>query len=188
MRRLWMWILAVALLPGLQLPAQATDEKGSISVTVRHSGATGCGGAVALYRVGDRAEGGFRLTQDCGGGYIKGEDIHSPMLAQWLTEAVEQEPVPRILDADGNAFFSGLSGGLYLLTQTEWDNGFSPVKPFLVPLPCNGQWEVAAFPKAGMILTEPPATGQHPAPIIGAMGMVGSGLALILLAEKFRRK
>ena len=187
MRRLWMCVMAMVLLPVMTLPAQGAEGQGSLSVTVGHRGES-CGGAVHLYRVGEEAEGGYRLTQECGGGFVKDEDVDSSMLAQWLAEAAEAEPTARILDADGNAFFSGLSRGLYLLVQTEWEPGYSPVKPFLVPIPCWGAWDVAAFPKAGKILTEPPATGQHPAPIIGAMGMVVSGLALVLFAEKIRRK
>ncbi len=187
-RQLMCVFLTAAVLTGVVNQAQAAEQTGSISVTVDYGDDQVHDVSVLLYKVGNRSGSDYVLTDVFGGGLVNSRDIQSPALAKWLAEIAEGKHSPRILDADGNAFFSHLTEGLYLLVQNETEAGLTPAEPFLVPMPCYGQWEVTALPKVRKILTESPQTGQHPAPIIGAMGLVLSGLALMICAEKFRKK
>jgi len=179
---------AVVVLAGLVIPAGAAQGEGTISVTLDYGDGQVHESALSLQQVGSRVDGGYRLYENYGGGVIRTEDIESAELAQWLAETAQGIQIPRILDADGNASYTGLGEGLYLLVQSETAEGDIPIAPFLIPMPCYGQWEVTAYPKVQQILTESPKTGQHPAPLIGAMGMVLSGLGLVMCADKFRRK
>lgn len=185
-RQLMCVVAAAAVMMGMVITAQGAE--GTLSVTLDYGDEQVHDAALTLYWVGSPADGGYRLTETFGGGFIREEDIQSPELVQWLAETAHGIQIPRILDADGNAFYSALTEGLYLLEQTEAVNGFQRMSPFLVPIPCYGQWNVTAVPKVVRLPEESPKTGQHPAPIIGAMGMVLSGLALVMCADKFRRK
>ena len=184
-RRMWAAVLAVMLLPGLGLRAMAAEETGSIRVTMQRGEKT-VGGAVTLYRVGEPIPEGYRLTADFGGGIVREEDAQSPYLAQWLAEMAGEQGASRSLE-DGTAEFTRLERGLYLVVQTETEAGFLAVKPFLVELPCQGQWNVHAYPKTQQAAALP-ATGQSPLPILGGIGMVLSSIGLALCAGRRRKK
>lgn len=188
LRRMWMLLFAAALLPCLGMQAAAAGETGSIRVTLQSGEEVAADGAVMLHRVGQRVPEGYRMEEAFGGGIVREEDAMSPYLAQWLVELEGDVGIPGDLDADGSVEFSRLEEGLYLLVQTETDEEFLTIHPFLVTLPYEGQWNIQAYPKTQKVVTEPPATGQHPAPILGAMGMVVAGVGLVLCADGRRRK
>ena len=142
---------------------------------------------MTLFYAGRFSEGGYRLADSFGGGFVRQEDIHSPELAKWLSEAAVWEGERKPLQEDGSAVFSQLPEGLYLLTQSKSAQGFCQTAPFLIPIPCNGMWEITALPKMQQIYTESPKTGQHPAPILGAMGLVLSGMGLVACWDKIRK-
>lgn len=183
-RRVWAGVLAVMLLPLLGLRVMAAEETGSIRVTMQRGEKT-VGGAVTLYRVGEPIPEGYRLSADFGGGIVREEDAQSPHLAQWLAEMAGQQGVSRSLE-DGTAEFNRLEQGLYLLVQTQTQAGYLAVKPFLIELPCEGKWNVQAYPKTQS--AEIPATGQSPLPILGGIGMVLSSIGLALCAGRGRKK
>lgn len=189
MRRRMVYVLLFAMiLPALGLRGAAVSETGSIRVTLEWEGETVTGGAVTLYKVGEPISDGYRLGQTFGGGLVKAEDAHSPALAQWLAEQVGEGGMPRILDADGSAEFSRLEEGLYFLVQTETAKGYYPMKGFAVTLPYEGQWHVEAMPKLERLSAVAPPTGQHPAPILSAMVLVFSGVALLVCLDRMTRK
>ena len=183
-KRVGMVILMVMLLPWL-VPEARAAQTGSIRVTVKEEGRSG-DGTVILFWVGDRVEDGYRIKEAFGGGLVRMSDALSPHLARWLAEIEGGEGTARLLDADGNALFSDLEEGLYLLVQAE--EGERPIQPFLVTGPYAGQWNVYAYPNTWRITTEPPATGQHPAPILGALGMVLTSVGLVLCVKGKQRK
>lgn len=187
-RRLLCILFAAMVLLNLGMQAQAAEVTGSIRVILNKGNTAVSNGEVTLYRVGMEISGGYRLTEAFGGGIIKEEDTLSPALAQWLAEKAGEGGIPRILDADGCAEFSRLSGGLYLLVQNETGEGYYPIAPFLIPLPYEGEWDIQANPKLQQILAESPQTGQSPMPFLGVMGMVLSGTGLICCARGKRRK
>ncbi len=180
-------LLAVLLLPGLCLPVQAA-EMGSIEVTLRSGDQPVTDGTVSLYRVGEKIEGGYRIVDAFGGGMVQDKDALSPHLAQWLAQMEGEAGMTRILDENGMASFNWLEEGLYLLIQNETKGDFFPIMPFLMILPYEGQWNVEAHPFTQQVFTDSPRTGQHPAPILGAIGMVASGVGLALCAGRKRRK
>lgn len=181
-------LTAVVLLMGTGVPTRAAEGDGSIRISLNYGSRKTGLGAVMLYRVAEAAGQAYKLGDAFGGGLIKGEDIHAPELAGWLAEAAGEEGTRRLLDADGTAEFSHLEQGLYLVVQTEPPEGYHAFSPFLIPMPYAGQWEVQTNPKTQRLLTESPKTGQHPAPILAAMGLILSGLGLAACVEKLRRK
>lgn len=187
LRRMWTVLFAVMLLPYLGMQAAAA-EMGSIRVTLQKDGEAVPGGTVVLHRAGQRVSDGYRIVDAFGGGIVREEDAMSPHLAKWLVELGGDMGTAQAVDAGGSVEFTGLEEGLYLLVQTESGGDFQTVRPFLVTLPYEGQWNIQAYPKAQKIVTEPPATGQHPAPLLGAMGMVVAGVGLVLCVDGKRRK
>lgn len=183
-KRVGMVILMVMLLPWLAPEARAA-QTGSIRVTVEEEGRAG-DGTVILFRVGDQVEDGYRILDAFGGGLVKMEDALSSHLARWLAELEGGEGTAKLLDEEGSALFSGLEEGLYLLVQAE--EGEQPIQPFLVTIPYAGQWNVYAYPNTWKIDTESPATGQHPAPLLGALGMVLTSVGLVLCVKGKQRK
>lgn len=182
------FLVATVLMMGLKLPAAATENTGSIRVSLDYGGAPVDRGEVAVYCVAEPLEGSYRLAENYGGGIIRQEDACSPELAQWLSERTASVGDRQPLDPEGRAVFSGLEKGLYLVVQTEAPQGWYCAAPFLVPIPLDGEWEVLAYPKLSVLLTQSPKTGQHPAPLIGAMGLVLSGTGLYFCIEKLRKK
>lgn len=187
-RRLVCVLFAAAVLAGSGAQARAAERTGSIRIELDYGEVREDRSEVVLYWVGSPSGEDYRLAESFGGGLIRGEDVQSPELAQWLAGLAGEAGTARILDADAAAEFSRLEEGLYLLVQTQAPEGYYCVAPFLIPLPYEDQWRIQANPKTQQILTESPKTGQHPAPIIAAMGMVLSGLGLVFCAEKLRKK
>jgi len=183
------WILVTTILMmGMSLPAAAAESTGSIRVSLDYGDSPVDRGEMVVYRVAVPLEGSYRLAENFGGGVIRQEDACSPELAQWLSERIASGGVRQQLDREGRAVFSGLEQGLYLVVQTEAPTGWYCAAPFLVPVPLDGEWEVLAYPKMAVLLTQSPKTGQHPAPLIGAMGLVLSGMGLYFCVEKLRKK
>ncbi len=187
-KRIWGAIAAALLLPVLCLPARASETEGSIQVVLRSGETPLVGGTVTLFLVGERSEDGYRILDTFGGGFVRHEDALSPQLAQWLAQMEGEPGMTRILDADGSADFSRLKEGLYLLVQNGTVEDYFPIMPFLMVLPYEGQWNVQAYPYTQQVYTECPRTGQHPAPILGALGMVLSGVGLAVCIGPIRRK
>ena len=187
-RQLILVLLAAAVVLGTSMEVQAAEGAGVIHVTMDHGEGKAEDAAVTLYYVGYPGEQGYILTDGFGGGIIRYEDEQSPVLAQWLAEAEEKTGMEQYLNRKGSTVFKNLPQGLYLLVQSETARGYATASPFLIPIPFEGQWEVTALPKMGLLGVESPKTGQHPAPIIGAMVMVLSGVGLMACVEKIRRK
>lgn len=182
------WLLAAAVLVmGLQLPVSA-ESTGTIRVSLDYGDSPVDRGEVVVYRVAEPIGDSYRLAENYGGGMIRQTDACTPELAHWLSERTASVGIRQPLGPEGCAVFFGLERGLYLIVQTEAPEGWYCAAPFLVPVPLNGEWEVLACPKLSMLLTGSPKTSQHPAPLIGAMGLVLSGTGLYFCIEKLRKK
>lgn len=182
-------LIFLALAAALTVPeVSAAEMTGSIQVHLDAGDLAVTNGAVTLYQVGTRSEEGYRIAEGFGGGIVRLEDADSETLAQWLAESVGEEGKTLLLDADGNAVFSNLPEGLYLLVQTQQMDGFYPILPILLTMPQDGSWDVPACRKPAPIVTEIPKTGQTPVPYFGAMGMLLSGTGLVLCAKKQRKR
>ena len=123
--------------------------------------------------------------------------LSAALLAQ--AKEMKLEPLQTASIEEGKARFSGLSVGLYLLTQTEPSAGGRSMKTFLLAVPDGtGAYDVTAAPKPGLEQASPepteptaparptdpriPKTGQlwWPVPVMTALGLglLGLGLGL----------
>ena len=187
MFRKWSTLFFAGVLAlGLSLPARAAQEGGSISLSLDTGELPALNGAITLYQVGVRTEDGYRITEGFGGGIVRQEDADSENLARWLAETADANGMTLLLDADGNAVFSDLEEGLYMLVQTERMDGFYPIYPTLLQVPEDGTWDVTLYREPVPVVTEIPKTGQSPAPFLGILGMILSSAGLLLCRKKIR--
>lgn len=184
-----MWLLCAAFILMAASPVAAASERsGSLQVKLEVGDLAVVNGAVKLYQVGTRSEEGYRITEDFGGGIVRMEDAGSGKLAQWLAETAAKTGDSLLLDADGNAVFSDLEEGLYMLVQTERIDGFYPIQPVLLTIPQDDQWDVKIVREPVPVVTELPRTGQSLLPFFGILGMVLSGIGLLLCVPKNRKQ
>lgn len=184
-------VFAAAMLLGLSSPAHAAEDVGSIRVSLNLGELPAINGIVTLYQVGTPMADGYRMADIFGGGIVKDADAQSPYLAKWLAEAAGDSGLRQPLDPDGNAEFSNLQEGLYLVTQTERTDGFYSFEPFLLKLPNETRWHLQVNVEPEPIVADTlanPQTGQPAAPLLGAMGMAASAAGLSVCMDKKRRK
>lgn len=175
-------LFALCLVLGSSAGARAAEESGSIRIQLDAGELPVTEGAVTMYRVGVKTSDGYRIIDTFGGGMVKDADATSPHLAQWLAETQDVYGKQKLLDADGNAVYDNLGQGLYLVVQTQDVQGFHRIKPFLLTMPMEDEWEVRYTQPLSPILPEEalPQTGQDPAPFLGMLGMLLSGAGLVL--------
>lgn len=186
MRKVFASVVLLCVLSGAVPAARAAENYGSIRVKLDAQDMAVINGAVTLYQVGFRTEDGYRIAESFGGGIIRQQDADSGHLAQWLAESADESGMTMLLDADGNAVFSELEEGLYILVQTERMDGFYPILPVLLTIPEGDRWNLELYRQPVPVVTEIPKTGQSPAPFFGILGMVLSSLGLLLCCKKSR--
>lgn len=186
MRKAICTILAVWLLIMVPVTA-AAGTGGSLWVRLDVGELPVTNGAFTLYRVGVPISDGYRIMEAYGGGFVRGEDALSPHLAQWLDGMGEKSGTEILMDVDGNAVFSGLEDGLYLLVQTEKTDGFYPVQPMLLTIPREARRDVSLQLEPLPMVAEAPPTGQDPTPYIGLLGLVISLAGLVLCTDGRKR-
>lgn len=186
------WMVRLLLVAALFLSAipgaAAAETYGSLQVKLEAGEMPVINGAVTLFQVGTKVEEGYRIAEGFGGGILRQEDTDSEKLAQWLAETAGETGMTRLLDADGNAVFSELEEGLYILVQTERIDGFYPIYPILMTIPEGDCWDVQIAKEPVPVVTELPKTGQSPIPFFGILGMVLSSAGLLLCARKNRKR
>lgn len=187
-RKLVSTVFAAMLLLSLGMQVSATEADGSIRVSLDLGELPAINGSLTLYQVGTPVTDGYRIAEGFGGGIVKTEDAQSPHLAKWLAEGAGEAGLRLPVDVDGNAAFSNLAEGLYMVVQQERIDGFHVIEPFLVLLARDGAWNVQIDLEPAPIIAENPQTGQPVTPLLGAMGMVVSGVGLYLCADSKRRK
>ena len=175
------------LLSVLALAASAAEKGGILWVKLDVGDLPVINGSFTLYRVGTPISDGYRIGEEFGGGFVREEDARSPHLAQWLSGMEEKRGTTILLDADGNAVFSELEDGLYLLAQTERTDGFYPVQPLLLTLPNGGKRDVSLYLEPLPMVADAPPTGQDPTPYIGIIGLVISVAGLTFCTSGKRR-
>ena len=180
-------LLALGMVALLGTKAAAVEEWGSVYVDIVIEDLAVTRGAVTLYRVGYPVREGYRIAEEFGGGIVQTVDAESPHLAQWLAESAGEGGMTRLLDADGDAVFSALEDGLYLMIQTEEMDGFYPVSPQLVTVPRGEKWNVEMELVPLPIVVENPRTGDGFSPGLALLGVMGSGLGLAVCARKRKR-
>lgn len=204
-------LLALLFLLALPLPAAAQpvpdaqkDGQCSITVTMTYRGKALPGGTLVLYQVGDVAEDdgnySFVPVETIRGDIPEFGDIKSPDLAGKLCKLESKlTPVtglPKKVGEDGNATFSDLTFGLYLVVQKTAASGYEKTAPFLVSVPYlyadKYQYDVTSQPKTDLVREVPtkptspttkpttsgggkklPQTGQlwWPVPVLACAGL-----------------
>lgn len=176
-------LLALLLLLCLPLSAAAhpvPDESRnghcSITVSMTYKGKAVRGGKLALYKVGDVAEDdgnySFVPVKEIQAAIPKFGNIQSPDLAGRLAKLkgkltpVTSDPVT--VDKDGNATFSNLTFGLYLVVQETAASGYGAIAPFLVSVPYlyadEYQYDVTSQPKTDLEREVKPTPTAPPSP------------------------
>ena len=157
------------------VPDESRNGHCSITVSMTYKGKAVRGGTLALYKVGDVAEDdgnySFVPVKEIQADIPEFGDIESPDLAGKLCKLESKlTPVtdlPKKVGEDGNATFSDLTFGLYLVVQKTAASGYGKTKPFLVSLPYlyegEYQYDVASQPKTDLERevkpTAPPSSG-----------------------------
>ena len=187
MRKVILSLALLAVLSAVMPEAKAAEAYGSIRVKLDAGDLAVTNGAVTLHRVGYPVEDGYRIMESFGGGIIRMQDVGSDHLAQWLAESADEAGMTMLLDADGNAIFSDLEEGLYILIQNQRMDGFYPILPVLLTVPSEEQWHLDVYRQPVPVVTEIPKTAQSPEPFLGILGMVISGTGLLLCRKKVRK-
>ena len=194
------FLLAVRLFSMAALPAMAVspgidlDRKASLNVRILETGSNPpkgvSGGTVELYRLTSvvlNPYSGYyhKACSDYESALTKSElnDLESLSAAQKDALAAKllthisanklSSDAQAVTDAQGNAKFSELELGLYLVVQTKATTWHKAISPFLITLPQYSEddsaviYDVDASPKVGTaapIPTPPPASSPTPAP------------------------
>ena len=183
LRRCMCLLAALWLIHGAAVPAEAQDASGTIRIKPGCCGQSVSGGTVAICWLGEETEGGFLLTDGLANWRVSSQEVFSEA---FLDALVKRGPVGlsrRVTGTEG-VCFPAIKPGLYLVTQPEAAPGYLHFSPFLLNLQENGAVEAAPqLVRDG----ESPHTGDHPAPIIGAMG-VGFCVAVLMVLADQRKK
>lgn len=188
MRKIFLLLFLAVCLSSMLLVAAAAENRGSIQIKLEVGDLAVTNGSITLYQVGVKVEDGYRIREAFGGGIVRQEDADSEKLAQWLAETASTTGTSLLLDADGNAVFSELEEGLYMLVQTEKMDGFYPINPILLTIPKDNRWDIQILREPVPIVTEIPQTGQSPIPFFGILGMLFSSIGLLVCVRKNRKR
>ena len=184
MRKILCLVAVILLLISLAVCASAAEYAGSFRIAMNVGDLAVTNGAFTVYRVGIRISDGYRITDEFGGGFVNLEDAQSPHLAQWLAENNADSGRTLLLDADGNVVFSQLGEGLYLIAQTEKTDGFYPIQPFLMTIPCDGRWDIPINVDPLPMKAASPETGEEDILLLGVLGMAGSAMGIGLCTAR----
>lgn len=200
-KRIWSFLLMLAvlqLLMGVAFAAQPfpdLSQNGSITLTMNMEGEKLDGGRLNLYRVGD-------LVRNPDGSYafqpVKGlekvnidhESLNNPDLAQSVLSAAAESKLEYHTTSiiNGEAVFSGLPVGLYLVWQKEADAtpGYSAIQPFLISIPRMQDdgyvLDVVADPKVPLEPAPPETPPPSPPPRVPNTGQLNWPIPVMALA------
>ena len=185
-RRVLAALTAAVLVLALQTAGRAAGV-GSLKLQLAGGGRPIRNAEVALYRTGTAVVGGYRLTEEFGGGFVSEADVLYPELADWLARDAGGTGLRQRTDDRGEAFFSALEEGLYLVVQVGEAGGYRPFAPFVIIIPWDGEvWDITAAPK--MEGADTPETADPGTLDRGLWGIVWSALALYWLLRKRRKE
>lgn len=216
MKKISVTLLAVLLLLGGTIRVHAVefpdqDRKGSLTLELEWEGEQLDSGSLTICRVGRIVYEGdgwkFAPVSELEESGISLENLNNAQLPKQLEQMSKEKALPVITVPiqEGQAVFTELTVGLYLVTQKEACEGFAVINPFLMSLP---QWEVdryvydlTALPKVALEPqppeteptepTEPsepelPQTGQlnWPVPVLAVAGLALFALGWYLYSGK----
>ena len=177
---------AVCMVAGAGGVAKADTRTGSVQVVPEWCGQEVIGGTVVIKRVGEKTEDGYILTDGLANWTIEETELVSDNWVQWLCQMETGREVACTVKEETGAVFTQLLEGVYLVRQLDPDWQLPSFKPFFLTIPEGENWDVYRAPKA-IYHGESPKTGDHPAPIIGAMG-IGLSVAVLMVLVDGRKK
>jgi len=211
-KRVISFVLVSLLLISLSMNAAAheipdLEKKGSITLTICYEKEPVNGGSLTLYRVGDIVEDNgdyvFELIETLDPAQSVIEKPEDAELARELAAKAAEAKLKGITASinEGEAVFSDVEPGLYVVVQLEASDGFEALSPFMISMPKfeNGVYvtDVKAAPKTELE-KEPsahekpadptlPQTGQlnWPVPILAVSGVTLFAAGWVLC---FKRK
>ena len=199
-KRIITGLMVLLLVGSLTVSAHEVPDltrNGTITFRLDWEGEPLTGGTLTMYRVGDVAEddGNYSFTAVPTLPGVVLDDLNDPALAAALVAAAENVELESVTASveDGEAVFTDLAPGLYVVHQEKAAEGFSPLSPFFISMPRfrdgTYEYEITADPKVSLEPepteptqpkpTEPkppvpslPQTGQlnWPVPILAAAG------------------
>ena len=162
MKKLSALLLTLAMLAAMSTTAFAVEvpdpnRNGSISLKMEYDGKAVSGGALTAYRVGEISEDdgnySFALSLEFAASGADLSDLSSAT-AQKLADFAKKQNLTgttETIGTDGEALFSNVKPGLYLIIQSKAASGYEAVSPFLVSVPMNEDgvyiYDVDATPK-----------------------------------------
>jgi len=180
----FMWAVLVVLTGAGK--AEAAQNRGTIRIMPQWCGFPVMEGTVSLRHVGKETAAGLYLTDGLADWSVSEEELNSENWISWITQNHAGKQFIRKIEGEEGAVFSDLEQGIYFVEQVEWDSQYRPFEPFFLTIPEGENWDVCRAP--GMVSNgESPKTGDHPAPIIGAMGIGLSVACLMVLVDKYNR-
>ncbi len=185
-RRILCILSAAGMLLVVGHPAVAAEQRGTVSVYAQWGGQTVSGGSMTIYRMGEAVAGGYALTDGLATWTLWDRELETGEFRNWILELPRTGGVTQKLEGKEGAVFRNLEDGLYLLVQEKPAAGFLTAEPVMLRIPDGEQWSIqVAVPL--MRDGESPKTGDHPAPIIGAMGL-GFSITMLMLFLDERKK
>lgn len=169
-RNISVCILAVALLFTGAITVFAednsldTNKKGTLSLSLRDAekNLALSGAEISIYQVAYISKADYtvhyQITEEFAQSGVKIGEFEKEELAAGLTDYIDKNkitPITALTDEEGEALFTGLPLGIYLVTQSKSVTGYSDFKPYFVSIPIkeNGIWiyDVKAVPKTGAV-------------------------------------
>ena len=213
MKKIFSLLTALILVCGLATVAFAhevpdLEKNGTITLALNWGGEPLNGGKLTLYRVGDIVENNgdysFAPVKELRSNNLSLTDVNELRLAKELADLAQQTSLPGVEASitNGEAVFSDVVPGLYVVTQKESDatEGFAAINPFLISMPRmeDGHYEtdVEAAPKVPLETAPPeptkpadenlPQTGQlnWPVPLLAVSGLAMFTLGWLLCFRK----
>lgn len=121
------------------------ERLGSISVHMSYNGNIVPGGTLTLYQVGEvhlenDADYSHRIVEAFADSGVSLENLSSAQTARDLADYANANGVEgfeKEIDRRGNLVFWDLPVGVYLVIQEDAAEGYEPINPFLVTVPCK---------------------------------------------------
>lgn len=177
---------AAGVLALVGLPARAEQELGSICVIPDWCEIPVTGGTVTVQNVGKPVQGGYTVTDGLADWMVWEDELGSDMVLNLALANKQAAGATNPVERGMGAVFQGLEAGVYLISQKEAAEGYSAFAPFLMVVPSVSGWNLTASPDV-ISLGESPKTGDHPAPIIAAMGISFLVTVLMILVDRLKK-
>lgn len=210
-KRIFSFLIALVLLCAISMSVSAhevpnLEEPGSITFIVDYENEPVDGGSLTLYRVGDIVENngdyGFELIEKLDDGKNALDNPEDPQLTRDLAAKAAEAKLQGITSPvkEGEAVFTEVEPGLYVVVQQEAAEGFEKMSPFLISMPRfeDGKYvtDIKAEPKPSLEKApekpekpqDPtlPQTGQlnWPVPVLAVGGVMLFALGWVICFKK----